>query len=527
MFTLLDGRECFYQWDSDVQIVVSDPTVSEVHFCNRTDDCSLVVEVKDKLVNVPNILLQSDFPIRVYAFCDTYTKIERIFKVCKRSRPADYLYTETEVLNYDSLCKRMDKIEAAQGVDLDDYYTKTDVDNKLEDLEVDVDLTGYATEKWVEDKKYLTDLPDHEHKQYLTELPSHTHDQYLTEHQDLTDYATKKYVDDQIADIDIPTGGSGEQEAFCLDFRNATTSAQPCTEDMIKFMERYIESNGNVSLHVKAGTTDISFPAIVQTLPSGAFIIEPYTLMQHNINSGTELPYYVFILSNASGEWKYNYSETGSFSVATKEYVDSVAGGGGSSEGGAKIYYLDFSAAEWMLKDSTDEMKEFYNEYINSNGEILLYIKTPMENNCWVPGEVSIQGSSIYITPNVITNDVIQDLFNGWNKSYNVFQLTSTEYKIYSGYEITASGGGGSKDWHWVEVNSNGFSMNMNLEHIKLIVDYNGEYITYDISSYEYLNTINRTYTLPHFSTSMSITFYDWDNATINTGTIVGYYYWG
>ena len=99
MFTLLDGRECFYQWDSNVQLVVSDPTVNEVHFCNRTDDCSLVVEVKDRLVNVPNILLQSDYPIRVYAFCTNFTKVERIFKVCRRSKPADYLYEETDILS--------------------------------------------------------------------------------------------------------------------------------------------------------------------------------------------------------------------------------------------------------------------------------------------------------------------------------------------------------------------------------------------------------------------------------------------
>ena len=117
MFTLLDGRECLYQWDSNVQIVVEDPTVNEVHFCNRTDDCSLVVEVKDKLVTIPNILLQSDFPIRVYAFCTNYTKVERIFKVCRRSKPADYLYEETDVLSAREILVRsentLDKAEQA------------------------------------------------------------------------------------------------------------------------------------------------------------------------------------------------------------------------------------------------------------------------------------------------------------------------------------------------------------------------------------------------------------------------------
>ena len=44
MFAIADGREHFYQWDLNRRVVVDDPTITEVHFCNRTDDCSLVVE---------------------------------------------------------------------------------------------------------------------------------------------------------------------------------------------------------------------------------------------------------------------------------------------------------------------------------------------------------------------------------------------------------------------------------------------------------------------------------------------------
>lgn len=41
--------------------------------------------------------------------------------------------------------------------DFNDYYTKTEVDDMLEDIEVDVDLTGYATEQWVRQQGYVTD----------------------------------------------------------------------------------------------------------------------------------------------------------------------------------------------------------------------------------------------------------------------------------------------------------------------------------------------------------------------------------
>ena len=42
MFKIYDGRDKFYQWDLDRQLIIDDPTVTQVHFCNRTDDSSLV-----------------------------------------------------------------------------------------------------------------------------------------------------------------------------------------------------------------------------------------------------------------------------------------------------------------------------------------------------------------------------------------------------------------------------------------------------------------------------------------------------
>jgi hypothetical protein len=104
MFAIYDGRECFYQWDIDRKLIVKDNSINEVHFCNKTDSCSLVCEVYDedglRLVNVPNILLQTDWRINVYGYDAQYTKHSDCFKVVGRTKPADYIYTETEVLNY-------------------------------------------------------------------------------------------------------------------------------------------------------------------------------------------------------------------------------------------------------------------------------------------------------------------------------------------------------------------------------------------------------------------------------------------
>lgn len=107
MFKIADGRDCFYQWDLDRMIVIEDRTITEVHFCNKTDDCALVtIAYEDEglwVADVPNILLQDAWDIRVYGRNIDYTKCEKRFKVKARSKPSDYIYTETELKNYDDL----------------------------------------------------------------------------------------------------------------------------------------------------------------------------------------------------------------------------------------------------------------------------------------------------------------------------------------------------------------------------------------------------------------------------------------
>jgi hypothetical protein len=114
MFSILDGRAEFYQWDLDRKIIVEDSSIKQVHFCNKTDDCSLVVETYTEngltLANVPNILLQTAWKIRVFGYTGDFTKYEKSFKVNPRSKPADYIYTETECRTFDALLEQTQKI---------------------------------------------------------------------------------------------------------------------------------------------------------------------------------------------------------------------------------------------------------------------------------------------------------------------------------------------------------------------------------------------------------------------------------
>lgn len=125
MFTIFNERKQFWQWDTGQRLIVDDDVCPEIHFCNGTDKCSLVCEpyMEDglRLVDVPNILFQTAKTIRVYSFIrnddETYTKQMQAFSVLPRTKPYDYVYTETEVRDYNHLRDELTKmIEDAGGV---------------------------------------------------------------------------------------------------------------------------------------------------------------------------------------------------------------------------------------------------------------------------------------------------------------------------------------------------------------------------------------------------------------------------
>lgn len=231
MFKIYDGRKEFYQWDLNQKLIVDDAEINEVHFCNRTDDCSLVCEVYDleglRVADVPNILLQTDWKINVYAYDANYTKHSALFDVVKRTKPANYIYTETEIKNYDDLVERVNQIEengisdeaindAVSGylaenpieVDLTDYYTKEEtealipttdglatisyVDEKISSVKVDVDLTDYYTKEEV--NNLIPEAPDLSGYALKTDIPDHSKYALKSDIPDVSSYQTAEQV---------------------------------------------------------------------------------------------------------------------------------------------------------------------------------------------------------------------------------------------------------------------------------------------------------------------------------------------
>lgn len=109
-----------WQWDTGRKLIVEDDgTCNEVHFCNTSSESALVCPIKEqdghRMVDVPNILLQTASPIKAflyrYASDGSETRFGYHFPVRPRPKPEGYAYTETEVLNYQSLVGRIDQIE--------------------------------------------------------------------------------------------------------------------------------------------------------------------------------------------------------------------------------------------------------------------------------------------------------------------------------------------------------------------------------------------------------------------------------
>ena len=119
MLTLNDGRSELWQWDTGRTLSV-DADCSQVHFSNKVFGRSIDVDVVDGVAIIPDILLQTDKDLNVWAFVGTadngYTKISKTFTVNRRNKPADYVFTQTDQMTLQTI--------QSQIGDLDDLTTE-------------------------------------------------------------------------------------------------------------------------------------------------------------------------------------------------------------------------------------------------------------------------------------------------------------------------------------------------------------------------------------------------------------------
>ena len=233
MFTLYDKRNELYQWDINRKVIIDDTTIDEVHFCNKTDNCSLKVipyEYNNLFVaDIPNILLQESFPIKVYAYLsDGYTIVEECLKVKARTKPSDYRYEETTVIKLDDLINRADNaIQQAQQSAQEAGQSATSAGQSATSAEQSAsDADKTATDLYDYVDSHILQLTDDNEgnvrlQAIILEGDVPNINDYYTKAQtnaaieeavngieipepDLTPYATQQFVLDKVADIDIP-----------------------------------------------------------------------------------------------------------------------------------------------------------------------------------------------------------------------------------------------------------------------------------------------------------------------------------
>lgn len=142
MLDLNDGRDELWQWDTGRTLDV-DADCSQVHFSNNVFGRSIDVDVVGGVAIIPDILLQTDKDLNVWAFSGTaengYTKISKTFKVNRRNKPADYVFTPPDQTTLEQIQEKIDYLESIQDPDaiknaVNDYLEQNPVEAPVQSV---------------------------------------------------------------------------------------------------------------------------------------------------------------------------------------------------------------------------------------------------------------------------------------------------------------------------------------------------------------------------------------------------------
>ena len=141
MLDLNDGRDELWQWDTGRTLDV-DADCTQVHFSNNVFGRSIDVDVVGGVAIIPDILLQTDKDLNVWAFSGTaengFTKISKTFKVNRRNKPADYVFTPPDQTSLEEIKERVGYLESMQ----DPGAIKNAVEDYLERNPVEATVTA-------------------------------------------------------------------------------------------------------------------------------------------------------------------------------------------------------------------------------------------------------------------------------------------------------------------------------------------------------------------------------------------------
>lgn len=112
-------RTFLYQWDINMRLEMEGiPAGTQVDY---RDDLAVKTYEEDGAIfaDIPNILLQQPGELTVYVYLFDgergYTLLKERYYIAAREKPADYVYTETDVLTWHELDKRIAELEKNPG----------------------------------------------------------------------------------------------------------------------------------------------------------------------------------------------------------------------------------------------------------------------------------------------------------------------------------------------------------------------------------------------------------------------------
>lgn len=135
---LEDGRKELFQWDTGRTLDIEDPSIEQVHFSNSRFGTAIVVTVENGLATIPDELLQTPKQLHVWAFVGGgqcgYTKIERVFSVAPRNKPANYVHTPVKQDSLYALRKDLGNLDELETQSKESMVAAVNELRKEEDL---------------------------------------------------------------------------------------------------------------------------------------------------------------------------------------------------------------------------------------------------------------------------------------------------------------------------------------------------------------------------------------------------------
>lgn len=123
-----------HQWEINREIELTCVNIDELHWSKPSMTRAIPTKPEsDEFASIPDILLQTSEKLTVHAMKEEKVVDVAVFNIKPRKKPSDYVYTPTEILNYETLATEIEKLKTSGGTGgVTDEQIKDVVEDYLE-----------------------------------------------------------------------------------------------------------------------------------------------------------------------------------------------------------------------------------------------------------------------------------------------------------------------------------------------------------------------------------------------------------